>query len=394
VTLVGLSVKNVSRNRLRAALTVLGVAIALLAFVFIRTTLDAWSTGAEHAAQDRLGTMHKVTFTMDLPRTYFEELDGTRGSVPGVKAVTYQNWFGGKHPVREQEFFANIAVDTDTFFDVYSDMEVPPDQLAAWKEDRQGAIIGEALAKQFGWSVGDDITLVGTIYPGEWKLTVRGIYTAKRKAVDRSQLIFHWKYLNESVKETMPQQAERIGWISTLIDSGARGADVAQAIDAKFEERDVQTRTMSERQLSMEFMGSFGAILTALDIVSGVILVIMMLILGNTIAMAVRERTNEYGVLLALGFRPKHIALFVVGEGLATGLLGGLVGLAFAYPFINGMGRWIEDNMGAYFPYFQVPTDVAVTAVALATGLAGLAALIPAYRASKLDVIDALRRIG
>jgi putative ABC transport system permease protein len=394
MTLVGLSVKNVSRNRLRAALTVLGVAIALLAFVFIRTTLDAWSTGAEHAAQDRLGTMHKVTFTMDLPRTYFEELNGTRGSVPGVKAVTYQNWFGAKHPVREQEFFANIAVDTDTFFDVYSDMEVPADQLAAWKEDRQGAIVGEALAKQFGWQIGDEVTLVGTIYPGDWKFTIRGIYTAKRRAVDRSQFVFHWKYLNESLAQTMPDQAERIGWISTLIEPTARGADVAQAIDAKFEERDVQTRTMSERALSMEFMGSFGAILTALDVVSGVILVIMMLILGNTIAMGVRERTNEYGVLLALGFRPKHIALFVLGEGLATGLFGGLVGLALAYPFINGMGRWIEDNMGAFFPYFQVPTDVAISALVLAMLLAGLAAVIPAYRASRLDVIDALRRIG
>jgi putative ABC transport system permease protein len=394
VTLVGLSVKNVSRNRLRAALTVLGVAIALLAFVFIRTTLDAWSTGAEHAAQDRLGTMHKVTFTMDLPRTYFEELDGTRGTVPGVKAVTYQNWFGGKHPVREQDFFATLAVDTDTFFEVYSDMEVPPEQLAAWKENRQGAIVGEALAKTFGWEVGDEITLLGTIYPGDWKFTIAGIYVAKRRAVDKSQFIFHWKYLNESVKQSMPAQAERIGWITTLIDGSARGAEIAQAIDAKFEERDVQTRTMSERALSMEFMGSFGAILTALDVVSAVILVIMMLILGNTIAMSVRERTNEYGVLLALGFRPKHIALFVMGEGLAVGLLGGVVGLALAYPFVNGMGKWIEDNMGSFFPYFEVPVDVAITALVLATLLAGLAAVIPAYRASRLDVIDALRRIG
>ena len=394
MTLVGLSVKNVSRNRLRAALTVLGVAVALLAFVFIRTTLDAWSTGAEHAAQDRLGTMHKVTFTMDLPRTYFEELDGTRGTVPGVKAVTYQNWFGGKHPVREQDFFATLAVDSDTFFEVYSDMEVPPEQLAAWKENRQGAIVGEALAKTFDWKVGDEITLLGTIYPGDWKFTIAGIYVAKRRAVDKSQFIFHWTYLNESVKQSMPAQAERIGWITTLIDGSARGAEIAQAIDAKFDERDVQTRTMSERALNMEFMGSFGAILTALDVVSAVILVIMMLILGNTIAMSVRERTNEYGVLLALGFRPKHIALFVMGEGLAIGLLGGIVGLALAYPFVNGMGQWIEDNMGSFFPYFEVPVDVAITALVLATLLAGLAAVIPAYRASRLDVIDALRRIG
>lgn len=394
MTLVGLSVKNIRRNRLRAALTVLGVAVALLAFVFIRTILDAWSSGAEHAAQDRLGTMHKVTMTMGLPRTYFEELDGTRGTVPGIKAVTHQNWFGARHPVREQEFFATIAVDTDTFFDVYSDMVVPPDQLAAWKEDRQGAIIGESLAKQFGWNVGDEVTLVGTAYPGDWTFTIRGTYGATRRAVDRSQLIFHWTYLNESIKQTMPDRAERIGWITTIIEPTAHAADVAQAIDARFEDRDVQTRTMSERALSMELMGSFGAVLTALDVVSAVILVIMMLILGNTIAMSVRERVNEHGVLLALGFRPKHIALFVMGEGLAIGLLGGVVGLLISYPFINGMGRWIEDNMGAWFPHFQIPVDLAITALLLAMLLAGLAAVIPAYRASRLDVIDALRRIG
>lgn len=395
MTLVGLSVKNVSRNRLRAALTVLGVAVALLAFVFIRTTLDAWSTGAEHAAQDRLGTMHKVTFTMDLPRTYFEELDGTRGTVPGVKAVTYQNWFGAKHPVREQEFFATIAVDTDTFFDVYADMQVPPEQLAAWKDDRQGAIVGEALAKQFGWSVGDEVTLVGTIYPGDWKFTIDGIYSATRRAVDRSQFVFHWTYLNESLKQSSPDRAERIGWITTLIEGSARGAEVAQAIDAKFEERDIQTRTMSERALSMEFMGSFGAILTALDVVSGVILVIMMLILGNTIAMGVRERTNEYGVLRAIGFLPKHIAIFILGEAATVGLLSGILGLALAYPIVElAMGRFLEENMGAFFPYFRIDRITMVTAILLAMGLSLIASVIPAYRASRLPVTDALRRIA
>lgn len=394
MTLIGLSFKNVNRNRLRTMLTMLGVAIAVLACVFIRTALDAWTSGAEHAAQDRLGTMHKVTLMMDLPRTYFDEFDGTRGTVPGVKAATHSNWFGAKHPVRQQEFFNNVAVDTDTYFDVYADMEVPPEQLAAWKENRQGAIVGEALAKQFGWSTGDEITLTGTVYPGDWTFTIEGIYTAKRRAVDKAQFLFHWDYLNESLKKTAPDKAERIGWITTLVENSARGSEVAEAIDAKFDEREVQTRTMSERALQMEFIGSFGAVLTALDVVSGVILVIMMLLLSNTIAMGVRERTNEYGVLLAIGFRPKHIVLFIMGEGLAFGLLGGLVGLGLAYPFVNGMGRWFEDNMGSFFPYFQVPTETAITTLVLAVVLGGLAAVLPAYRASRLNAIDALRRIG
>jgi len=389
VTLAGLTVKNIGHNWLRTILTVVGVAIAILSFVLIRTTVEAWETSAKYGAQDRLSTINRVTFVMPLPKRYVEELK----EVPGVTHVTFSNWFGGKHPVREGEFFANLAVDTDTFFDVYQDMQVPADQLAAWKEDRQGAIIGEALAKQFGWKVGDDVTLVGTIYPGEWKFHVRGIYVATKKSVDRAQFLFHWKFLNDSLED--PVRKEMIGWISATVDSPTRAAEVSEAIDRKFDSEDIQTRTMSEQAMNKEFLGGASAILYALDVVSLVIMLIMMLVLGNTIAMGVRERTQEYGVLLALGFRPKHIAAFVVGEGTTIGLLGGGLGLLIAYPLIEqGLGRWLEENMGAFFPYFSIPPEVAVMALGLAAALAALAAGIPAYRATKLDVIEALRRLA
>jgi putative ABC transport system permease protein len=395
VTLGSLAVKNIRRNPLRTALTVVGVAIAILAFVFIRTILDSWATGAQHAAQDRLGTMHKVTFVMPLPRKYVDQVR----EVDGIKAVTYSNWFGGKHPTQENAFFANMAVDTDTFFEVYSDMAVPPDQMKKWKETPNGAIIGSALAKQFGWKLGDEVTLTGTIYPSDpedpWKFEITGIYEPTRRAVDAAQFLFHWKWFNKKLEKRDPKAANEIGWIASTVDSPGRSAEVAQAIDALFESKDVQTRTMNERAMQTEFMGAFSAILTALDIVSIVILAIMMLILGNTIAMGVRERTNEYGVLLALGFRPKHIAGFVLGEGLTIGLLGGGVGLLLSYPIVEkGMGRFIEENMGAYFPYFRVPAEVALAALLMAAILAAVAAAIPAWRASRLDVIDALRRLG
>jgi putative ABC transport system permease protein len=392
VTLGSLTIKNIGHNWLRTVLTVVGTAIAILSFVMIRTTLAAWEQGVENAAQDRLSTIHRVTFVMPLPKRYFDEFNGQRGKIPGVKASTYINWFGAKHPTRESEFFANLAVDSDTFFDVYNEMAVPADQLAAWRENPQGAIIGEALANQFGWKVGDDVTLTGTIYPGDWKFKVEGIYVATKKSIDRAQFILHWKYVNETLPEGRKDQ---IGWIASTIDSASQAATISQAIDAKFEEQEIQTRTMSERAMNMEFLGGASAILRALDIVSLVILGIMMLILGNTIAMGVRERTHEYGVLLALGFRPKHIASFVLGEGITIGLLGGGLGLLMAYPLIEqGLGRWLEENMGAYFPYFSIPTSVAAVALALAAALAAIAAVIPAYSASKLDVIDALRRLG
>lgn len=388
MSLARLAVRNAIRNRLRTFLTALGVAVAIISFVTLRTTLSAWSTGAEHAAQDRLATWHKVSFVMPMPLRYAEDVR----SVAGVKAATWVNWFGAKHPTRDQEFFATLAVDTKTFFDVYTDMAVEPGELAAWKEDRQGAIIGEALASQFGWKVGDEVTLKGTIYSGDWKFRVRGIYKATRRAVDRAQFLFHWDYMNESLP---PGRKDQIGWIATLVEDAGRGAEIGSSIDAKFEEKEVQTQTMSERALNLQFMGAASAVLTAMDIVSLVILAIMTLILGNTIAMGVRERTREYGVMLALGFRPKHILACVLGEASAVGLIGSGLGLLLAYPLVEkGMGRWLEENMGSFFPYFRIPPEVALMAVIGAVVLATIAAAVPAYRAAKLDVVEALRRLG
>jgi putative ABC transport system permease protein len=392
MTLSALSIKNIGHNWLRTILTVVGTAIAILSFVLIRTTLSAWEAGVDNAAQDRLSTIHRVTFVMPLPKRYFDEFNGARGRIPGVKSSTFMNWVGHKHPTRETEFFATMAVDSGTYFDVYPEMSVPAEQLGKWKENRQGAIIGEALANQFGWKVGDDVTLTGTIYPGDWKYKIEGVYKATKKSVDRAQFLTHWDYLNDSLPEG---QRDTIGWVASTVDDASRAADISAAIDAKFDDQDIQTRTMSEKAMTMEFLGGASAILSALDIVSLVILGIMMLILGNTIAMGVRERTHEYGVLLALGFRPKHIATFILGEGLFIGLLGGGLGLLISYPIVEqGLGRWLEENMGAYFPYFSIPTSVSALALGMAVALAGLAALVPAYSASKLDVITALRRIG
>jgi putative ABC transport system permease protein len=192
-----------------------------------------------------------------------------------------------------------------------------------------------------------------------------------------------------------PGRKDQIGWIVSRIDDPSRAAQIAQAVDKHFEERDIQTLSMSERALNTSFLGMISAVLKAVNIVSLVILLIMVLILGNTIAMGVRERTNEYGVLRAIGFKPKHLAGFVVGEALAIGALGGAVGLAVGYPFVEkGLGRWLEENMGAFFPFFRVDPKTAGVAFALAIGLGLLSSAIPAYQAARLNVLDALRRVG
>lgn len=383
-----IAARNLKRSWFRTIFTVAGAAVALVAFILIRTMLWAWNIGAEYAASDRLGTRHKVSFIMQLPKRYVEDVR----SVPGIKAATYANWFGAKIPTKPDEFFANLAVDGPSYMTVIDEMVVDDASKQRWLADKKGALVGDVIAKKMGWKVGDKVILEGTIYPGEWEFIIDGIYTASRKSLDRSQFIFHWDYLNDSLP---PGRRDQIGWIMTRITDVNRSGEISQAVDRLFDDRDTQTVTMSERSMNVSFMAGFSAILTALDIVSVVILGIMLLILGNTIAMGVRERTREYAVLRAIGFEPWHIRFFVVAEATALGIVAGLVGVGIAYPFVNNvMGRAIEENMGSWFPYFRVEPQTAGLAVLIAIGLAAAASLLPSIQAGRVSVIEALRRVG
>ena len=388
IGLLLIAARNLSRNWLRTGLTVLGAAVALIAFIMLRTVLSSWEVGAEYAAKDRLGTRHKVSFIMQLPKKYIEDIR----AVPGVKQATWANWFGGKDPKKPDEFFATLAVDGPSFLPVMDELVLNDEDKARWLGDKRGAIIGDVLAKKLNLKVGDKYTLQGSIYPGDWEFTIDGIYTAARKSLDRSQFIFHWAYLNDSIPEA---RRDTIGWVMTRVEDPTNSATISAGIDKIFDERDTQTVTMSERNMQLSFMAMFGAILTVLDIVSIIILLIMLMILGNTIAMGVRERTREYAVLRAIGFQPWHIRLFVLGEATTLGIVAGLVGVGIAYPFVNNvMGRAVEENMSAWFPYFRVEPGVALAAIAIAILLATTAALIPAIQAGRISVTDALRKIG
>ncbi|MBK6691400.1 MAG: FtsX-like permease family protein [Myxococcales bacterium] len=383
-----ISARNVLRNRGRTFLTVLGAAVAILAFIMLRTILSAWTVAAEYAAKDRIATRHKVTFVMQLPKRYIDTIRET----PGVKKATWMNWFGARDPKRPDDFFANMAVDPKTFLEVYDEVVVADADKQRWYEDRQGAIIGANLAKKMGLKVGDKVTLEGSIYPGDWTFNVSGIYTATRKSFDDSQFLFHWNYLNDSLPE---RRRDEIGWVVSRVDDPGKGASISQAIDSVFDQRDTQTTTMSERAMNLSFLGMFSAILTALDIVSVIILAIMMMILGNTIAMGVRERTREFAVLRAIGFTPGHVRTFIIGEAAFFGVLSGVVGVLLAYPIVQqGMGRWLEENMGGFFPYFRIEPMTVALALGLSVALGIGASLLPAARAAKLPVTEALRRVA
>lgn len=391
MNLSSLGARNVLRSRIRTVMTVVGVAIAIMAFVMLRTTLSAWTVAADFAAKDRIVTRHKVSFIMSMPVKYLADVE----QHDGVKEACLNNWFGGKDPSHPNDFFATIAVQPDPFLKVYDELVVPQEQRDAWRQNRQGALVGDMLAKKLGWKIGDRITLQGTIFPGDWQFQISGIYTTSRKSMDRTSFFFHYEYLNEWLKQNRPIAADLTGWIASRVQPGKRAADVALSIDRHFETQDIQTLSQDERAFNTSFLGMISAVLTALDIVSVVILVIMMLILGNTIAMGVRERTQEYGVLRAIGFLPKHIAFFVLGEAATIGVLGGGLGLLLAYPLVEkGMGRFLEENMPAFFPYFRIAPETAGAAMGLAIVLGLVAAAIPAYQASRLNVISALRKVG
>jgi putative ABC transport system permease protein len=388
MTRLGLARRNLVRNRSRVMLTILGVAVAVVAFVLLRTVVWAWESGKELAATDRVVTRHKITFTMQLPKRYAEVVR----QAPGIKSTTYASWFGGKDPNHEHEFFGTFAVEPTTYFQVYSEMRITPDAMERWKTDRQAAVVGDVLAAKLGWHVGERVTLHSGIYPGDWEFHIVGIYTASARSVDRSTFLFRYDYLNDA---PAIRQKDQVGWIVSRVNDPAHAADVSLALDRIFESQEIQTLSQDERAFNASFLAGFSAVLSALDVISFVILSIMLLILGNTIAMGVRERTNEYGVLRAVGFLPKHIVFFVLSESLLLGIVGGVVGLCMAYPFINyGMARWVEQNMGAYFPYFRLEGAAIAGAVVVAMVVGLLAGAIPAWQASKLRVVDALRRIA
>jgi putative ABC transport system permease protein len=383
--------RNLFRRRGRTILTLIVIAVTVLIFCLLRTVDHAWKVGAEEAAKDRLATRHKVSITMQLPKRYIDDVRDP-AKVPGIEAATWANWFAGKDPRERVPFFAAFAADHLSWFDVMDEMQVEPAVLEAWKQTNNGAILGDVLAKALGVKVGDDLTITSDIYPGDWKFRVVGIYTPLRKTVDRNTLVFRWDFLNNDPRAAFTK--EQIGWIMSRIDDPSKSAEISRRLDKLFDERDDQTVTMSERAFQLSFLGGFSAILSAFDLVSAVILLIMLLILANTVSMSVRERTHEYGVLRAIGFSPRYVFGFILGEAVLIALLGGVLGALLTMGLINGaLGPALEDNMGAFFPYFRTPMAVIGMALAGAVAIGVISGLAPAIGASRRKVTDALRRV-
>lgn len=383
--LIRLAIKNAFRSRLRSILTILGVMVAILAFGLLRTVVDAWHVGVEASAANRLVTRNAVSIISSLPLAYREKIR----SVPGVTVVCPGNWFGGVY-IDEKNFFPNLAYDPATLLELYPEIVLKPDEKAALLRDRKGCLVGAKLAKRFGWKVGDLITLRGTIFPGDWEMTIRAVYTGRNKNVDETQLFFHWTYLDETMRQKYPDRAGQVGFYLVGIADPDRAADVIRAIDALFANSMAETLTETEKAFQMSFVSMSETILLAIRLVSFVVVLIILAVAANTMAMSVRERTAEYAVLKTLGFGGGFLAALILGESLALSLAGAGLGLALVGPAARLFGGFLED----FFPVFEVSRETIVLGLAAGIVVGLVSGLFPAARAARLRIAEALRTVG
>ncbi len=386
MSLVRFTLRNSRRAPLRTALTVLAVATTLVAFLLLRSMSRGWTDQVAQTPNNRVVSRHKVSWSQAFPVHYAEEVR----KLPGVKDAMGGRWAELKYPKNSDFWFGTTAVEARPFVDMHYELEAPAEQKQAFIANRRGAFVSAELAQQFGWKLGDHIHLEGTFLPGAWDLEIECIAQSTRHGFAHRDVWLHLEYFNEVIPA---EERDKLNIISAEIFEPKEGANIARAIDIHFDERDNQTFTQEDQALNAAFVGMFGAILQAIDVVSVLVLGIILLLLGNTVAMGVRERTHEYGVLRAIGFMPKHLAGFVLGEAAALGVIGGVLGLLLSYPVVEkGLSRFVEEEMN--MAPLMVPTDAAVWAVVLGAILGLLSACLPAYKAARLEVVDSLRRVG
>jgi putative ABC transport system permease protein len=380
-----LVLRNALRHKLRTLLTVAGIVVAVTAFGLLRTIVDAWYAGAEASSATRLVTRNAISLVFPLPLSYAQKIR----QVPGVSGIAWANWFGGVY-ITERNFFPQFAVSGADYFDLYPEFVVPDAQRKAFLADRAGAIAGRKLALQYGWKVGDQIPIRGTIFPGTWTFTLRGIYEGVDKSTDQSQFFFHWSYLNESIRKLAPRRGDQVGLYIVGVRDPAQAAEVSAAIDGTFRNSLAETLTETEKAFQLSFVAMTEAILLAVQAVSFVVIVIIMAVMANTMAMTARERYSEYATMKALGFGGGFVAALIFSESLGIALTGGALGVALTFPLAHAFG----EAMGTLFPVFNVSDDTMLLQVAAATAIGLVAAAIPAWRAASLRIVDGLRAVG
>jgi putative ABC transport system permease protein len=381
-----LLLRNALRHKLRTVLTVIGVGVAVMAFALLQTVVTAWHAGVEASAANRLITRHAVSFVFPLPLSYRDRI----AQIAGVNKVTYAVWFSGVY-IDKNQFFARLAVDSDTFFDVYPEFVIDREQFEAFKRERNACIIGVDIANRYHLKIGDIMPIEGDVYPGQWEFVVRGIYYPRDQTTDPSSMMFHYRYVDERVRQEFPDRAGQVGWYIVRIDDPANSAQISQDIDNLFANSRAETKTETERAFHQSFLSAASAVITAMNIMSFVIIGIILLVLGNTMVMSARERTHEFAVLKALGFSGGQLFLLLGGESMILSIAGSALGLALTLPAVVGFQSALPKG---WFPVFYIkPETIVIGCIAgFAVGL--LASLIPLRRVLTTRIVEGLRYVG
>ncbi len=370
---------NLFRKKVRTTLTIGSFAVALFLFGLLIVVRGAFNQGIDVAGADRLVVVNKVSILQPLPLSYKDRLL----RIPGVTLSNHGTWFGGVYQ-DERNFFPQFAVETETQREMYPEFVIPADQWQAFVADREGAVVGEYLVKKFGWKIGDRVPIKGTIFPGAWEFNIRGIYRGKRQQDDTTQFWFHWKYLDE--RKTF--QKGFVGWYTVRVGNPDKAVEVVKAIDLEFANSPWETKTDTEKAWAASWVKQMGNIEFLILSIGGVVFFTLLLVTGNTMAIAVRERVGELAVLKAVGYSDAFVLVLVLAESLLVAALGGGLGMLLAKLFTLG-----GDPTHGLLPYFYLPPQAIVTGVGVALTVGVVAGFLPAFSAMRLRVVDALRRV-
>jgi putative ABC transport system permease protein len=377
--------KNLFRKKLRASLMIVSIITAFAIFGTLASFERGLNAGQELADASRLVVVNKINFTQPLPIAYFNRVK----AVEGVQQVTHANWFGGYYQ-DAKNFMIVMAVEPSTYMQVYAnELDIPLEAQAAFKRERTGALVGEAMAKKWGWKVGDRVPISSNIFSQKngarsWDFTIVGIFSAKKPQVNTDAMVFQYEYFDE----TRSFGKDFIGWMVLRTASPALNDRVMQTIDQMFANSPYETSTDTEKAFNKGFIAQFGNIALIVTLVVGAAFVTILMIVGNTMALSVRERTREIGVLKTLGFSGGRILRLVLGESVLLALIGGLPGLALAAVFIVVVRR----SLTGMIQQIPITPEVGLAGVALMLMLGVVTGAIPAVNAMRLKIAAALGR--
>ncbi|MGA2419201.1 MAG: ABC transporter permease [Candidatus Acidiferrum sp.] len=373
---------NLFRKKVRLVLTLGSFAVALFLFAFLGVVKDAFGRGADVAGADRLVVINRTSIINTIPLSYRDKIL----RIPGVTSVTHNNWFGGVYQ-DEKNFFPQFVIDPEFQRKVVPELIVPDDQWNAFLKDRQGAIAGAATAAKYHWKIGDRIPIKTTLYGGgSWEFNLDGIYHGKDPKDDETQFWFQWDYFEEKVPDRVKGQ---VGWYVLRVASVDDAVRVAKTIDDEFANSANETKTQTESAFAANWVKQFGNISFLILAIGAVVFFTLLLVTGNTMAIAVRERTGELAVLKAIGFSDLAVLLFVLGESIFIALVGGLIGLGLAFLMIPVLGRALNGLL----PALVLAPSVLILGFATALLVGLISGLLPGIGAMRMRVVNALRRV-